>query len=354
MKKQARNPEKFEVLDVFAAMAAEHGYNLANAASVDEFVERVRSSLLRSKQSRTTIFGKRVESLFAYVAGALGKCKMLKQEDAGDLFFAGEEVLAPDYRLTLLDGAQVLVEVKNFHSANLKRFSFTKEYYKKLKNYSDLNNIRLLFAVYFSAWNLWTLLPIEAFDESERDFSIDLACAMAKSEMLMLGDMLIGTIPDLELCLLANPEEACRIDEEGNAEFVTRAIKIFCAGKEVTHELERRIAFYLMRFGDWVERESEPIISDGRLMGIRFSYSPENQEEPNFALVGRLSSMVSKGFRELTVKDGDVVALTLGIDPSEFSVLIPEDYKGESLPLWRFKIGANQNFKGLESDSSGR
>lgn len=329
-------------------MAVEHGYNLADPASVDEFIERVRSSLHKSKQSKTTIFGKRVESLFAYVAGALGKCKMLKQEDAGDLFFAGEEVLAPDYRLTMLDGSQVLVEVKNFHSPDLKKFSFTRDYYIKLKNYSDLNNLDLLFAVYFSAWNLWTLLPIEAFDESARDFSIDLPSAMAKSEMLMLGDMTIGTTPDLELCLFADPNEASRIDNEGNSQFITRAVKIYCAGKEVKNELEKRIAFYLMRFGDWVESRSEQVISNGRLMGIRFAYSPVDQSEPNFAIVGQLSAMVSKGFRELTVKDGDVVALTLGIDPSAFSILIPEDYKGEDLPLWRLKIGANPNFQRVE------
>jgi hypothetical protein len=241
------------------------------------------------------------------------------------------------------------VEVKNFHSAGLKKFSFTKDYYLKLKNYSDLNNLNLLFAVYFSAWNRWTLLPIEAFDESARDFSIDFPSAMAKSEMLMLGDMMIGTAPDLELRLFADPDEASPIDNKGNAQFIARAVKIYCAGKEVKNELEKRIAFYLMRFGDWVESRSEPVISDGRLMGITFAYSPADQKEPNFAIVGQLSAMVSKGFRELTVKDGDVVALTLGIDPSAFSILIPEDYKGDDLPLWRFKIGANPNFKRMES-----
>ncbi len=118
MKKLIRNPEKFDVLELFASMAAEQGYDLRDPVTQDDFVERVRISIEKSKNSNIAVFGKRVESLFAYVAGALGKVKLLKQEDSGDLYFVGDEVLAPDYRLTMLDGSQFLVEVKN---CNLKQ-----------------------------------------------------------------------------------------------------------------------------------------------------------------------------------------------------------------------------------------
>lgn len=160
MKKLIRNPEKFDVLELFASMAAEQGYDLRDPVAQDDFVARVRISIEKSKNNNIAVFGKRVESLFAYVAGALGKVKLLKQEDSGDLYFVGDEVLAPDYRLTMLDGSQFLVEVKNCHLKQPeKKFSIKKEYYEKLKAYSDINGLDLKFAVYFSVWNMWVSRP---------------------------------------------------------------------------------------------------------------------------------------------------------------------------------------------------
>lgn len=352
MKKLLRNPEKFDVLELFASMAAEHGYDLNDLVDQNDFIERIRTSFEKSKQCKIAVFGKRIESLFAYVAGALGKVKLLKQEDSGELFFDGEEILAPDYRLTMFDGSQLLVEVKNCHLKQLRRkFLVKKKYYEKLKRYSDINGLELYFAVYFSAWNHWALLSIASFDETEDEYSIDFGTAMAKSEMSKLGDCMVGAAPNLELHLLANPEEASEIDDAGNASFIVRDVKIYCAGQEVTDELEKRIAFYLIRFGEWTESENEAEVKENKLHGVKFVYSPEQQEEPNFAIVGHLSTMISNGFRELTVKDGEVVALTLGIDPAAFRVLIPEDYKGTGLPLWRFIIQANPNFGGVADEA---
>lgn len=354
MKKLVRNPEKFDVLKLFASMAAEQGYDLRDPLDQDDFVERVRASIEKSKNSNITIFGKRVESLFAYVAGALGKVKLLKQEDSGDLYFIGDEVLAPDYRLTKHDGTQLLIEVKNCHHKQPeKQFSIKKSYYEKLKKYSDINGLELKIAVYFSAWNQWALLSIQSFMEKTSKYAIDFPAAIAKSEMSILGDCMVGTAPDLELHLLTDPKEANEIDESGKAIFVTRSVRIYCAGKEVTDELEKRIAFYLMRFGDWKESKTEALISENKLQGMKFVFSPETQEEPNFAIIGNLSMMVSNGFRELTIKDGEVVSLTLGIDPAAFGALIPNDYSGEGLPLWRFIIQSNPDFQSTVNENKG-
>ena len=345
MKKLKKAAEKFGVLELFADMAAEHGYDLNDPVAQDDFVSRVKASIEGGKKSNTAIFGKRVESLFAYVAGALGRVILLKQEDAGDLYFTGDDVLAPDYRLTFSDHEQILVEVKNYHSEDPRgKYAIKKGYYKKLKAYSDLNRIDLRFAVYFSAWNLWALLSIESFEEHENLYSIDMIRALACSDMNKLGDCMIGTTPDLELHLLANHNEANKVDESGKALFITREIKLYCAKNEIIDEEEKKIAFYLIQFGEWKEKETEAIIDDGKLTGIKFVFSPEGPEEPNFAIIGNLSTMVTNGFRSHTVKNGNVVALKLGLDPSSFEVLIPQDYKGERLPLWRFTIQPNTHF----------
>ncbi|MBU2298015.1 MAG: hypothetical protein KKG39_06835, partial [Gammaproteobacteria bacterium] len=118
MKKLKRDAEKFDVLELFADMATEHGYDLYDPLALEDFVSRVRASIEESKKSNIAIFGKRIESLFAYVAGALGKVVLLKQEDSGDIYFSGEDLIAPDYRLTFHDNEQLLVEVKNCHHKN--------------------------------------------------------------------------------------------------------------------------------------------------------------------------------------------------------------------------------------------
>ncbi|MBU1394234.1 MAG: hypothetical protein KJ856_10895 [Gammaproteobacteria bacterium] len=354
MKKLKRDAEKFDVLELFADMATEHGYDLYDPLALEDFVSRVRASIEESKKSNIAIFGKRIESLFAYVAGALGKVVLLKQEDSGDIYFSGEDLIAPDYRLTFHDNEQLLVEVKNCHHKNpANKYSIKKNYFNKLKNYADINGLDLKFAVYLSSWNLWVLLSIESFEDNKHSYTIDLARAMACSEMAHLGDCMVGTAPDLELHLLADVTEASEIDDSGQAIFTIRDVKIYCAGNEVTDEEEKKIAFYLILFGTWLEKDKEVILRGNTFLGMKFVYSPESQEEPNFAFIGRLSTMVTNGFRNHTVKNGDVVALKLGLDPSVFKVLIPQDYKGQNLPLWRLFIQSNPDFNGVVSAENG-
>lgn len=344
MKKLKRNAEKFDVLELFANMAAEYGYDLRDPAAKEDFVKRVRESINASKGQSIAIHGRRTEALFAYIVGALGKAVLIKQEDSGDIFFSGTEVLAPDYRVTFSDQKQLLIEVKNCHHEDPTTNMFLKkDYYKKLKQYAELNGVELKFAVLFSRWNIWTLLSINIFEEHKNSYSINLLTAVQYSEMATLGDVTIATTPDLELHLFTNRDEASLVDDAGLAKFVLRDIKVYCAGHEVINEKEKKIAFFLIHYGKWPERHSEAIINDNKLLGMKFVYSPEEQEEPNFAFIGSLSMMITNAYRAHTVIDGDVVALKVGFDPSAFQILIPHDYKGEQLPLWRFVMSPKQD-----------
>ena len=112
MKRVKRNPEKFEVIDLFTAMGREHGYKLSVDGDADDFIKRIGDSLNASKENPNILYGKRVESLFAHVAGALGNCKLIKQEDSGDAFSIEENIQAPDYKVILKDGSQYFIEVK--------------------------------------------------------------------------------------------------------------------------------------------------------------------------------------------------------------------------------------------------
>lgn len=346
MKKLQRNAEKFDVLELFSDMAAVHGYDLNDPVALNDFLNRIKASFEENRKNTTTIYGKRVESLFAYVAGALGKTILLKQEDSGDIYFSGDDLLAPDYRVTVDNKYQFLVEVKNCHLTDPERaYTLKKSYYRKLKRYADLNNLDIKLAIFFSKWNLWTLVSIDAFDEGSDKYTINICKAMVRNEMGILGDGMIGTTSNLELHLLTHSDEASYIDDEGLFRFTIRDAKIYCAGNEIEEELERKIAFYLILNGTWIE-EVEEIFYENKIQGVKFTFSPPDEnEEQGFSSIGMLSTMISTGFKNHTSKNGDVTALKSRLDPTEFKIQIPSDYIGKNLPLWRLMLDGNSYIK---------
>ncbi len=350
MKKLTRNPEKFDVLELFSSMATTNGYKINDLHSVEEFISCVKSSIKESATCDITKFGKRTESLFAYVAGALGKVKLLKQEDAGNIYYVGDEIIAPDYKAILNDDNQILIEVKNFYSEDIKKeFKLEKEYYLKLKRYSDMNNTPLKIAIYFTTMNQWVLLPIAAFKNNSNSYTIDFATAIAKSEMALLGDRMIGTTPNLEIHILTKKSEAKTIEASGIVDFTIRKTKFFCADQEVTDKIEQRILFDFIRYGKWVEDASETITEDGKLLGIKLIYAPVEQKGQGFEILGLLSEMISNKFKELTIRNDEIETLDLGANPKDFQILIPDNYDSKILPLWQFIIKPNEGFKGLET-----
>lgn len=348
MKRVKRNPEKFEVIDLFTALGREHGYKLSVDEDANDFIERVSNSLKTSQENPNLLYGKRVESLFAHVAGALGGCSLIKQEDSGEAFSTESDIQAPDYKVILKDGSQYFIEVKNCHFPNIKSpFPFKKEYISKLEGYANLHNTPLLFAVYFSRQNKWFLLRKESLVEQKNKFVTDFINAIAKNEMSLLGDRTIGVEPSLTIELLADLTKEATIDEEGQTNFIIGDVKIYNADREVIDDLEKSIAFYLMRFGSWNEEDGETIYSEGKFIGVKFTYSPDfPPEEQIFSMIGELSSMISSSYGEQTIYEQSVIALDTNLEPSVFGVEIPKDYKGNKLPLWQFIMQPNPDFKG--------
>lgn len=104
-----------------------------------------------------------------------------------------------------------------------------------------------------------------------------------------------------------------------------------------------------MRFGNWDCGEPEAILDEHNcLKSVRFAFTPpsmENVVEQGFDIIGHLSSMITSAFNEHTIYDQQVTAIDTRVEPDLFSVKIPNDYKGKVLPLWRFNIQPNDEFK---------
>jgi len=80
--RQPRDPEKFDVLDLFDAIGRNKKYVLGDEKDEAAFVDII-SNALSVNKTPTMIYGRRVEAMFAYMAASLGKCALVKKEDAG-------------------------------------------------------------------------------------------------------------------------------------------------------------------------------------------------------------------------------------------------------------------------------
>lgn len=347
MKRLSRNPEKFEALDLFTAFSRNGELKLQSPEDEEKFLDMVKASLKVSKESPILLHGKRMEALFGHLAAGLGGCRMVKNEDTGGVITDDSDIQLPDYRLTLKDGRQIFVEVKNCGHLNPKaQFYLSKNYVKKLERYGEMNNVPIYFAIYYRCLRMWTLLPVSSFVELKKKYSTNALHSFANNEMSMLGDLMVGTKAPLVFELVADASQDRNVSDDNQAHFIIGDVKIYCAENEVIDSEEKNLAFYLMHFGQWDCGDPETIDDEGQLH-IRYTFKPdtqENTEHEGFAVIGHLSSMITEAFNEQTVYERQVTAIDTQSEPGVFSVTIPENYEGKTLPLWRFKIQPNPDF----------
>ncbi|UCZ80944.1 hypothetical protein LHL03_07380 [Pectobacterium carotovorum] len=346
MERIKRNPERFEPLELFSALGQIYDYDIKKPEHQDDFIQKVTTSLIASQQNPIMVNGKRTENLFKHVCAALNQCQFLKQEDAGEMMSTEPDLQAPDYRIMLKDRRQIFVEVKNFNTDDVTDdYRLSKAYSDKVEKYGEIQGIPVYYAIYIRLLRRWTLVSRSSMKESAREYTLTPASALAKSEMYLLGDLSIATEPDLVLELLPDHTKELSVSDENIASFTIGRVKIYCNGREVTDTFEMNTAFHLMRYGEWVCPGSEAIFNNDQLESIRYTFSPQdydNFKRQGFDSIGTLSSLVTAAFNEQTVLDSQVRS----VDSFQrlFTVTIPNDYKGEGLPLWRFSMRPNFDF----------
>lgn len=278
--------------------------------------------------------------MFAHVAAGMGACKIIKEEDSGLIISEYADVLPPDYRVASKAGAEFLVEVKNFHKADATTpFTLKEPYLRRLQKYSQLFDLELKIAIYWSGWRRWTLLPASAFTISTGKAQVTFAEAVQRSEMAKLGDYEIGTKAPLTAKFVSDPAKPRGIDGDGNAMPTIRSVELYCGGVQIAKPLEKRIAWFLMLTGEWQSVEQPAEVEDGELISWEIQAAPSNPTpDQDFALIGPLSMLISNMFTLMTAPDGMVDRLVPETEPGLLSVQIPHDYEGDALPLWRLQI----------------
>jgi hypothetical protein len=342
MRRLSRSPEKFEVIDLFASLGSRHCLTLDGPAGKGSFVDLVKKSFDKSSRNPALLHGIRTQSMFMYVVASLGRASLIKQEDSGEILAVDNNLKVPDLFIALPDGSNFLVEVKNWRRQPKKPLIFKREYLEALERYSSLVDRPLRFAVYWSLLGLWTLVSAKHIPRENGQGYLDIKKAMKINEMADLGDMQIGTKPPLIIRILTDPAKPRDVDENGRVDFTIGGVDIYCGGKRIESKEERNLAFYFMLYGHWNRIDHKANVREGTLIHVDIEVNVSDPvENQGFEMLGFLSSMISLRFTELTAPDGKIQQLTPNTDPDALGVVIPKDYNGKDLPLWRFQIKPN-------------
>jgi hypothetical protein len=323
----------------FAQFAAEQGLSIRDPQALQQFRDAVHGETKRSLDNDIFVFGFRAETMFETVVAGLGDVKLIKQEDTGNAYFDGE-LKIPDFRIVLRDGKQVLVEVKNYCQKDaFDPYELNVDYLRKLESYAAMSGFELLLAVYWLKWNIWTLVSPSALVIEDDVAKLEFGDAMMTNQMRRLGDYMIGTRSPLRFRV--------EVDETGRngdqRQLVIRQVSMLSGDQRIIDPVESRIAFTIIFHGSWQEEEIVET-NDEKLTAIEYRYAPgedrSTQQEQGFEMVGPVSGIISKFYREGTAKDGRVKGFHVDFTPGQFGRLIPADYfdREHVLPLWRFEL----------------
>lgn len=318
-----------------------HGASMRDETNGAYFLSEIAQALEATRSRDALVHGLRTQAMFAHVVAALGGCTVVKEEDAGDLYVLDNDLRVPDFRIVTIDRREVLVEVKNHRpSCSTQAFSLSSSYMDSLQRYCEAFGREMLVAIYWSEWQMWTLLRREAFDVRADSYRVSFEDALKMNEMSLLGDVMIATAPPLALRLLADTQKPRRCDPDGGAEFTVGAVELLAAGNVVDDPREEQIAWFLMRYGGWTVAGTQPETKADKLVSFALEVWPGKLTEPSqgFEMIGFMSQMLSREYNELTADAEGVNLLTPDREPEELGIAIPYTFTGEKLRLWRFSV----------------
>lgn len=344
MKRPITDSKRLNLVRMFDEFARQEGISFSDEEANNNFVEQVAAALGKHRQTPTVMHGFRAQTMFAYVAAALGGCRIITEEDSGDIFTDDAALRRPDFRILTADGLEIFVEVKNFDQRDCtsKKFKQTLDYVDSLRRYATAFGKPLYFAIYWSRWQLWTLTPENCFAVSGTSCSLELTEAVKTDELRILGDCHIGVTKPLALRFYTDASKPRSVDADGHVEYTVERAAYLAGGKEVTDKFEQKLAWFFLNYGRWHQIERLPKIENGELLSMDFSGIVEDlepiQEEvlQDFVMIGRLSQMISKQFDFLTTENGEVLRLSPQVEPEKLGVLIPKEHCGDVLGIWRF------------------
>jgi hypothetical protein len=289
---RARTPSvPIEALNLYALLgnagvqpgAAGDGPGLAT------FGAAVTAGLEESFANQRRLHGRWAQDLFQAVVVSLDDVRLIKDEDAGTFYYDenGPALELPDFRVVRRDGEQVLVDVKNVSPRSLLRAGRLRTQRLRAstveaqRQYAKLTGARLVFAHYWSQFNIWTVIDSCVLHRTGNHCEVDMGTAMKANEFSMLGDRVVITSAKLVLSLLRDPSATAEPGPDDAIPFPVGKVRFTCDGQLLTDPVEREIARYLFYFGSGeatveVQRDEDgvPVRADIISMAPAGSESP--------------------------------------------------------------------------------
>lgn len=330
-----------DLLQVYGKFGAEQRISLRDPVAKAAFGTHATEAIEKALADDRLVHGQRIEAMFEALLVSLGEYRLFKVDDTGQVF-SDEGLRAADYRIVLKDEVQWLVEVKNHHADDPEeqKLILKPDYLRSLRDYAAATGGELRVAVFWSRWQVWTLVDPDRFADARGEVSLEMFDCVKANELARLGDRTVGTRPPLRLRLEMDAEQTSDIGRDGKVEAVIKGSRFFSDEIELNDPIDKEIAWIFMLHGDWCEHGPEPIIEADRLVALEFRWEPAERANPdeNFEMIGSLSRMFSRYFAEHTVKDREVVRLHAPLRPGWFAPLVQRDRPKSALPLWLFEL----------------
>ncbi|MFK4654196.1 hypothetical protein ABIF97_004130 [Bradyrhizobium japonicum] len=197
-----RTPKEFDLLASVATFSRARGIALNDPTLIAQFIADAEPRLKAALSDPTLIHGSRTERLFEATVLSLGKFRLLKTEDVGRVH-AAQTCRAPDFRVVLDDGGQWLIEVKSVRSKDPFRQEtrMSAAYLASLQSYADMVATPLKLAIFWSLWNIWTVISPDRFRGPRGGLRVTMQQAVLANELGRLGEVIIMTKPPLGLVL---------------------------------------------------------------------------------------------------------------------------------------------------------
>ena len=237
MKRISRDHARFDLMRLLDRYARSRGSTIHDPQNQAAFLSDLTVDFEVNRSNEILIHGLRTQAMFAYVAAALGRCVVIKEEDAGEIYTSNPTMRAPDFRIVGVDGQEFLVEVKSHRPRRpSSAYSMTRSYFESLHAYAATFSRPLYFAIYWSQMRVWALVPAEGLRAQGDRYVLPMADAFKQNEMALLGDVMIGTVPSLTLKLYSDPAKPRSIDAEGRAQFTVQRAELFCGDDVILDE----------------------------------------------------------------------------------------------------------------------
>ena len=94
-----------------------------------------------------------------------------------------------------------------------------------------------------------------------------------RNEMRLIGDRIIGTASPLAIRFFADKSKPRYVDAEGKVTFTIGRVCILAGGNEIVDHRERRLALFLMNYGNWTKIDQPAMIIDQAIESVDLQVS---------------------------------------------------------------------------------